>query len=68
MNSNGARLLAITKELARQWEQTKEYWQDAKSQEFERKYLEELLASVDKTVSVIESLDKMVTKIKKDCE
>jgi hypothetical protein len=68
MNANGSRLFALTKELARQWEQTREYWQDAKSLEFEKKYLEDLLASVDKTVTVIESLDKMVGKIRKDCE
>jgi len=68
MNASGARLSAITKELARQWLQTKEYWQDAKSQEFERKYLEDLLASVDKAVTVIEQLDKLVMKIRKDCE
>ena len=68
MNANGARLGAITKELWQQWQQTREYWQDAKSQEFERKYLEELLASVDKTVTVIEQLDKLVMKIRKDCE
>lgn len=68
MNASGARLSAITKELARQWQQTKEYWQDAKSKEFERKYLEDLLASVDKTVTVIEQLDKLVTRIRKDCE
>jgi len=68
MNANGARLGAITKELWLQWQQTKEYWRDAKSQEFERKYLEELLASVDKTVTVIEQLDKLVMKIRKDCE
>jgi len=68
MNSSGSRLSAITKELGRQWQQTKEYWQDRKSQEFERKYLEDLLASVDKTVTVIEQLDKLVMKIRKDCE
>ena len=68
MNANGARLGAITKELWLQWQQTREYWRDAKSQEFERKYLEELLASVDKTVTVIEQLDKLVMKIRKDCE
>jgi hypothetical protein len=68
MNSNGTRLSAITKELWRQWQQTKEDWQDAKAQEFQHKYLEELLASVDKTVTVIEQLDKVVMKIRKDCE
>jgi len=68
MNSEGARLDAITRELHLQWQQTREFWQDAKSIEFERKYLEELFASVDKTVGVIEQLDKLVMKIRRDCE
>jgi hypothetical protein len=68
MNANGTRLSAITKELWRQWQETKEYWQDTKSQEFERRYLEELVASVDKAVGVIEQLDKLIMKIRKDCE
>ena len=68
MNANGTRLSAITKELWRQWEQTKEYWQDQKSQEFQRRYLEDLVATVDKTVAVIEQVDKLIMKIRKDCE
>ena len=68
MNANGTRLSATTKELWNQWQQTKEYWRDSKSDEFEHRYLEELVASVDKTVMVIEQLDKLITKIRKDCE
>ena len=68
MNASGTRLAAITKELWGQWQQTKEYWKDSKSNEFEHKFLEELVASVDKTVMVIEELDKLMSKIKKDCE
>ena len=68
MSANATRLSAVTKELWRQWQQTREDWQDAKSLEFQRKYLEELVSSVDKTVSVIEQLDKLVMKIRKDCE
>jgi thymidylate synthase len=68
MNANGTRLSAITKELWNQWLQTREYWQDAKSEEFQRRYLEELVASVDKAVTVVEQLDKLVNKIRKDCE
>jgi thymidylate synthase len=68
MNANGTRLSAITKELWNQWLQTREYWQDAKSEEFQRRYLEELVASVDKAVTVVEQLDKLVSKIRKDCE
>jgi len=68
MNASGARLGAITKELWVQWQQTREYWKDAKSEEFEHKFLDELIASVDKTVTVIDQLDKLISKIRKDCE
>jgi hypothetical protein len=68
MHASGSRLEAITKELRLQWLQTKEYWTDAKSQEFEQRYLQELFATVDKTVATIEEIDKLVTKIRKDCE
>ena len=68
MSGNASKLAAITRELSNQWQQTKEYWRDAKSQEFERQYIQELLAGVDKAVTVIEELDKLITKIRNDCE
>ena len=68
MKTSGARLEGITKELRLQWHQTKHYWGDAKCLEFEQRYLQELFASVDRAVGVIDQLDKLVTKIKKECE
>ena len=68
MNANATRLTAITRELWAQWQRTKDEWRDAKSQEFEQKYMAELLASVDQSVAIIEQLDKLVSKIRKDCE
>jgi len=68
MNANGTRLSGITKDLLNQWQLTKQDWPDAKSPEFERKYLQELISSVDKAVTVIEQLDKVVAKIRSDCE
>ena len=68
MKASGSRLAGGTKELRAQWQDTKSYWKDAKSQEFEHRYMEELLASVDRTVTVIDQLDKLVTKIRQDCE
>ncbi len=68
MNANGTRLAGITKELWMQWQEARASWRDAKSEEFQHKYLEELLASVDKSVAVIEQLDKLILKIKHDCE
>ena len=68
MKGSSARLAGLTKELRNQWEDTKSYWDDDKSREFEKRFMEELLASVDRTNTVIEQLDKLVTKIRKDCE
>ncbi len=67
MNANASRLAGITKELSVQWQQTRTYWRDAKALEFEQKYLAELWNSVDKTVAVIEQLDKLLSKVHKDC-
>jgi hypothetical protein len=68
MSVSSTRLAAVTKDLWVKWQHTRESWADAKSIEFERKYLQELTAGVDKAVSVIEQLDKLLTKIKSDCE
>jgi len=62
------RLVGASKELALKWEETKNYWRDAKSQEFERQYLQELFAGVNRAVSVIEKLDEILKKVRSDCE
>ena len=68
MVANRAVLTTATRELSAQWGQTKNYWQDAKCAEFEKKYIIELLATVDTAAEVIDRLDKLVNKIKRDCE
>ena len=62
------RLTGAAKQLALQWQETKNYWRDEKSAEFERKYLQELLLGVDKAVAVIDKLDELLKKIRSDCE
>ena len=68
LSGNRSRLSGITKELWARWQDTKKYWRDGKSQEFEHRYMEELLIRVDKAVTVIEKLDALLTKVRKDCE
>ena len=68
LNASKARLVAITKELSNRWDETKNYWRDAKSQEFEQRYMLELFANVDRTVTVMEKLNELLTKVKNDCE
>ena len=68
MSASGARLEALTKDLRVRWQHTKDQWSDDKSREFEQHFLEELFASVDRAVLVVDQLDKLMSKIKKDCE
>ena len=68
VNASGARLAALTRELSAKWGQTKEYWTDSKCLEFEQKYMNELLTAVNTAVSNIQKLDKMIARVRNDCE
>jgi hypothetical protein len=70
MNLSGAksRVAGSARELSRKWTETKNYWQDAKSREFEHQYLEDLFIRADKTVAIIEKLDEILKKVRSDCE
>jgi tRNA uridine 5-carbamoylmethylation protein Kti12 len=68
LRNNGTRLSMLTRDLTNKWHETKDSWKDAKSLEFEHKYIEELQAAVDTALVVIDQLDKLVAKIRKDCE
>ncbi len=68
MKGSGNKLSALTRELWGQWQQTKVFWRDERGREFEQKYMEELVTSVDRAVTVIDQLDKLLSKIRKDCE
>ncbi len=68
MSASGQRIGALTKDLLNRWRMTKESWRDEKADEFERDYLIELQSSVDKSLHVMEQLDKLMTKIRSECE
>ena len=68
ISSNGKALASATKELFIKWEETKNSWRDAKSQEFEQRFLVELQASVDRAITVFDDLSKVIGKVRNDCE
>jgi hypothetical protein len=68
LRANASRLTAVTRDLSNQWQETRQYWRDTKSEEFQKKYLEELFATVERTVAIMEELDKLLLKIRTDCE
>jgi len=66
--STRTRLSTLTKVLANDWNSTKEQWNDKQSAYFQKKHMESLLQNVTSTVEIIEKLDKLIAKVKKDCE
>ena len=68
LSGNRGRLIGLTRELLLRWEETKNFWRDAKSEEFERKYIVELSAHVNRSVLVLEQREELLNKVRSDCE
>jgi hypothetical protein len=68
MQGGGQRLMALTRELLRNWEATKEHWRDAKSREFEQRFIEVLVNGVHAASPNIERVERIVNKVRSDCE
>ena len=68
LSGNKSRLAGLTRELQLQWTETKNHWHDAKSEEFERRFMRELSAHVDRAVTVLEKLEELLKKVRDDCE
>lgn len=68
MTASKNQLMGLTKQLRADWEQTRQHWNDAKSLEFEKRFLEELMAGVNQAVTNIDSLERVITQIRSDCE
>jgi hypothetical protein len=68
LSGNKGRLVGMTRDISLRWSETKNYWRDAKSEEFERRFMTELAASVNRTVLIVEKLDELLKKVRSDCE
>jgi hypothetical protein len=61
-------LIQNARELSEHWYATKVHWRDAKALEFEKNYLEPLPGLLTKTGAMINELENLLRKIRKDCE
>ena len=68
MSGNRSRLVGLTREISLQWAETKNYWRDAKSAEFDGRFMTELSAHVNRTVVVLSQLEELLKKVRSDCE
>jgi hypothetical protein len=62
------RLVGLTKELTADWAGTKDAWRDAKAIEFEKKYIEELIAGVNAAVTNLDALERVLNQVRNDCK
>jgi hypothetical protein len=68
LSGNKSRLVGLTREISLRWEETKEHWRDARSEEFDRRFMAELDASVNRAVLIVDKLDEVLKKLRSDCE
>jgi hypothetical protein len=62
------RLLGLAKGLGADWAEVKNHWNDGKSQEFEKRYIEELMTAVSAAMTNIDAVEKILNKVREDCE
>ena len=68
LSGNKGRLTGLTREITLRWDDTKTHWRDARSEEFDRRFMQELNASVNRTVMIVDKLDELLKKVRSDCE
>ncbi len=68
VNASRARLMALTRELLVQWDDTRGHWRDARAASFEKQYIEELRAQVERAGAIIERLENLLNRVRNDCE
>lgn len=65
---NKSRMVGLTKEISFRWANTRNHWRDAKSAEFDQRFMQELLPRVNQAATAVEKLEELFKRIRKDCE
>lgn len=68
VSANGKMVVALTKQLTVAWEETKQHWRDVKAEEFEKRFLIELVSTVDRAAPVFDDIEKVLNRVRIDCE
>ncbi|MBG87650.1 MAG: hypothetical protein CMO80_12215 [Verrucomicrobiales bacterium] len=68
LSASRTRLVAITKDLRRNWESARGAWRDEKCIEFDQLFMSDIESSVNTAVTVMQELEDVIQQVKKDCE
>ena len=65
---SSANLEEAVKKLMVEWEQTRNYWSDAKARDFAHDYFEQLPPLVAQARNAVDEVDVLLRKVRHDCE
>ena len=65
---SAAALEAASRDLMIHWEQAQATWNDAKSREFAKEWLEELPMMASQATKIMQEIDNLIRKVRNDCE
>jgi hypothetical protein len=68
VRASASNLTRAAKDLALEWQQTQNYWRDAKSLEFEKTYLADLPHHIARATAIMNEIDEILRKVRTDCE
>jgi hypothetical protein len=68
MSLGSSSLSQQAKQIAIAWQALREEWRDVKADQFEKRYLEDLPAELNRAALVMEELDNLLKRIRSDCE
>ncbi len=68
LNGNKSRLMGLTKEISLRWAETKNHWRDARSAEFDHRFMQEMIPRVNQAATAVEKLEELFKRIRKECE
>jgi hypothetical protein len=68
LNHSKGRLVGLSRDLLRIWQETQDSWRDQKGREFDSIYMQPMFDAVDHAATAIDDLDKVLKKLKDDCE
>ena len=66
--ASAVKLNKCTKSFLQSWNQVKTHWRDRKQREFEKDFIENLPDDISAAIRVIEEIDKVINKARRDCE
>lgn len=68
VSANGKTAVALTKQLSVAWAETRRHWHDVKSDEFEKRFLADLVANIERAAPVFDDLEKVLSRARSECE